>query len=353
MSERLKIAEELLGAAIAPGGFAPCPGKARHTKPGGPKDFKVIMDGAPTGFCFHSSCSEEVATFNKELRRRIWFAENPRHAGTAWHERARAEEVRKDWGVAEEPMAATEPKPALNLEAIEEFIRGVAPVDGEFLRRRSPVDVAGLTSADFLEMVFEHGEMALVFTDKCSQGDYLYWCGKGGYRLSKTQGVKAVKSALASTGRDGVLFLSNPVNGQWMINPNSVKGGGEAKWSRRSEANVTRWKYFVLESDEVEEAKWLRVLGNAKLPIVAIYTSGRRSVHALVRCEVESKSAWDATRNILRQYVCPLGADPAALTAVRLTRLPGCMRNGQMQRLLYLDRAPDSGAIWLKPELRE
>jgi len=45
--------------------------------------------------------------------------------------------------------------------------------------------------------------------------------------------------------------------------------------------------------------------------------------------------------------LCTLGADPKALTAVRLSRLPQCMRGetGKLQELLYLD--PD--ATELKP----
>jgi len=46
-----------------------------------------------------------------------------------------------------------------------------------------------------------------------------------------------------------------------------------------------------------------------------------------------------------------LGADPAALSAVRLTRLPNCMRgeNGTLQQLFYLDDAPDDTPICRKP----
>ena len=42
-----------------------------------------------------------------------------------------------------------------------------------------------------------------------------------------------------------------------------------------------------------------------------------------------------------------LGADPAAMTPVRLTRLPGCTRNGKEQRLIYLNPKPshEGGAI--------
>ena len=87
-------------------------------------------------------------------------------------------------------------------------------------------------------------------------------------------------------------------------------------------------------------------------PIAAIYTSGKRSIHALVRYDVASKAEWDAVKKSLLQIVAPLGADPAALTAVRLSRLPGCTRAGEMQRLLYLCPNPQSTALRMLPELR-
>jgi len=95
------------------------------------------------------------------------------------------------------------------------------------------------------------------------------------------------------------------------------------------------------------------------LPIVAIYTSGGRSVHALVKVDCESKAQFDALRDDLIPVLAPLGADPSAITAVRLTRLPGTLRHGtkdkngkmkpypspRLQRLLYLDPNATARAI--------
>jgi hypothetical protein len=126
----------------------------------------------------------------------------------------------------------------------------------------------------------------------------------------------------------------------------------QPKYTRRSQQNVTAWRYFVLESDELSAVDWLRVLVHSALPIAAIYTSGKRSIHALVKIEVPSKSTWDAAKKTLISLVCPLGADPAALTAVRLSRLPGCLRGTELQRLLYLDPSASRSVIRLLPALR-
>lgn len=340
---RQQIAEEILGAPLENGQFAPCPGKDRHTKGDGKRDFRVVLDGAPTGYCFHGSCSDDVAAFNKELRRRIWFAEHGNEIAP-----------KGSWGesVASEPKSETKARPELDMEQVREFIRGVPFVDGAWLARRSVHEVESVKSGEFLEQLYRNGERVLIFADQRTQGDFCWWIGRGGYRMSQERTVKAKPSGLPAGTKEGVWFLTNPVTGKWAINAKLSVEGQPAKWSRRSEGNVTSWRYYVLESDELDTDSWLRVLVNLPIPIAAIYTSGGRSIHALVRMEVDSKSQWDAVRNVLRAIACPLGADPAALSAVRLSRLPGCKRGDRLQKLLYLHPDPDHVAIRLLPEVR-
>ena len=101
------------------------------------------------------------------------------------------------------------------------------------------------------------------------------------------------------------------------------------------------------------------LINDIPLPISAIYTSGGRSIHALVRVDAASKPQWDALRDRISPLVTKLGADPAAMTAVRLTRLPGALRFGktardgtfeaferpQQQKLLYLNPRPECRPI--------
>jgi hypothetical protein len=49
-------------------GFCRCPGEALHTTRTGKKDCRVSVDGAPTIYCFHSSCAAVVAEANRRLR---------------------------------------------------------------------------------------------------------------------------------------------------------------------------------------------------------------------------------------------------------------------------------------------
>ena len=96
--------------------------------------------------------------------------------------------------------------------------------------------------------------------------------------------------------------------------------------SCRSEESVTAWRFMVLESDEAEEADWLAVLAQMPLRIAAVYSSAGRSIHALVRVDAASKEEWDSMARLIKPVAIRLGADKGCITAVRLTRLPGCYR---------------------------
>jgi hypothetical protein len=86
---------------------------------------------------------------------------------------------------------------------------------------------------------------------------------------------------------------------------------------------------MVLESDiyGIEE-QWISFLCGLRWPIVALYTSGGKSVHALLRVDAVTKHHWDVLRDGMKSYLTKHGADPTVFTAVRLTRLPGCLRHG-------------------------
>lgn len=333
---RERIACELLGvASLSASGFAPCPGRGRHTSDDGEKDFRVTLDGAPTGYCFHGSCSAEVEQFNKELRRRIWFAEHPIED----RQDAPSDDLPKN-EVAPVPDAEPIPNvPKYDEQKLREFVRNVPPVTRANLKAASPVKVEGGCLADFFDLLFADGERVAVFSNFFSQGDFLHVVGKGSCRLGRQRGVKAVPSDLPVRGKEGIWFLSNPVTGNWDV----VNDKGERKYGRRSWQNVTTFRYAVLESDTAPEDLWLRALVKLPLPIVAMYSSGGKSIHALVRVDAGSKIQWDEivrgkndrtrTRGMgLIDLVCPLGADPAALTAVRLTRAPYCYREGTQPR---------------------
>lgn len=246
--------------------------------------------------------------------------------------------VSRNKGVARAPRSQAESVPKYNPELLQRVIAGVPAVDREWFKSRSPMKVEGVTPGQFIESLYDKGQRVLVMTAFNGQGDFLWQVGKGGFRLGSQEGVKAVRSELPiDGGKDGVWFLNQPVSGKWEQNPVH-----RTRKTRRSGCNVTEWRYMVLESDEAQEGDWLRLAAKLEMPIVAMYSSGRRSIHALVRVDSATYEDMDVMlRTKVKQVLCPLGADGGALTAVRLTRLPGCLRGGELQELIYLN--PQAG----------
>lgn len=227
------------------------------------------------------------------------------------------------------PVTIVQPsKPKFDPDRLKGFAAKTSGIDQPWLHSRSPVSINGITSASFLDQLYEPGEKVLVFTNLHSQGEVLYEVGKE-------------NKALPKLTADGVWFLVNPVDGQTHPNPRQ-----DNKPSRRSEESVTSWRYLVLESDVADPKEWLSCLVQLPLQISAIYTSGGKSIHALVRVDAVSKQQWDAIRNQIRPILVPLGADEAAMTGVRLSRLPGALRGLQQQELIYLNPQPSPEPIF-------
>jgi hypothetical protein len=255
-----------------------------------------------------------------------------RSAEKASHEKPRGHLIGDDFrpGPAVSPPSAPAKqweKPAkvmfdpVKLRSLAENWRSV--VNLPWLANRSAVDPATVNAGDFLKLLYGDTGKIVIFTNQKSQG----------------QAVWPVEK-IPEGSADGVWFLPQPTDGcYWPNTRMPPKPDGTPKMSRRSEESVQEFRYMVFESDEAEVQDWLGFLVQIPLQIDAIYTSGGRSVHALVRVDRRTKREWDAYKEELAPVVnllCLGGADPKALTAVRLTRLPGCWRGDRLQKLLYV-----------------
>jgi hypothetical protein len=204
-------------------------------------------------------------------------------------------------------------------EKLREIAAKAPGIDPKYVASRSPSPLLR-NSAMFLNELYRPGEKVLVFTDFQSQGQVLFNTG-------------AVWSApLPTRTDDGAWFLINPVDGEYHPNPRQ-----QNKPSRRSEESITSWRFLLLESDVAPREEWLACLVQLPLKIVAIYSSGGKSIHALVRLDATSKADWDAQRDEIKPIVVELGADENALTGVRLSRLPCVIRGTKRQHLFYLN----------------
>lgn len=214
---------------------------------------------------------------------------------------------------------AARPRPVYNPARLRDFAGSWAGVvDVVWLANRSAVDPAMVGSADFLSLLYGPEERVLCF----------HTVNREGNPWTQGEAVWPVDAPLRS-GRCGVWFLAQPVDGEYRINPRSQS----QKLSRRSEESVIRWPFLVLESDEAPVREWLGALVRLPLRIVAIYSSGGRSVHALVRVDARTKGHWDEIKSAMMpglSFLILNGADKGVFSAVRLTRLPGALREGKM-----------------------
>lgn len=200
-----------------------------------------------------------------------------------------------------------------------------------WLWERSPKRPEAMNAWSFLTNIFRPDEIALVFDVFEAKQPFAT------VQISAPMDCR-VPALLRQGGRygKGVWFLCNPVDGAWHHNPR------QSTESCRSEESVTDFRFAVLESDEAPPNLWLAFIAQLPIRVVAIYTSGGKSIHVLWRVDAPSKSAWDETIAPLKRQTKVLGADPGCLSAVRLTRLPQCWRpeKGGFQRLLYLNPNP-------------
>jgi len=240
-------------------------------------------------------------------------------------------------------------KPQFNEAKLERIANKLHGVDAYWLAARSPKTPANRYPASFLHEVYCPGEQVLVFTQFRTQGQYLWRHVGIPFNAGELEGVRW-------NSPEGVWFLTNPVDGL-------LKENDSGKPSRRSEQNITAWRYLLLESDHAAPEHWLSALVQMPIPISAIYSSGGRSIHALVRIDATSKQHSADLRARLKPTLVILGADPGALSAVRLSRLPNCNRLGksaadgryhaypqpQLQSLLYLNPSPKQMPICEMP----
>jgi hypothetical protein len=349
LREEQGIAEDIFGPLTWNGAeaYRLCPGEARHTTRTTATDCRVVCERiplaggilAPGVYCWHSSCQNEVEAASYALR-------------TALRSRGAGE----TWKTPRHP-ATPKPKPQFDPAKLAKVASKLDGIDGAWLADRSSIRPDTRTPASFLHALYEPGEMVLVFDIYKSQGQNVWTCKKPPFDARELDSFR--------TGKEqGVWFLTNPIDGT--NKPTGQKNpDGTEKLSRRTWQNVTSWRYMVLESDKADPAHWLAALVQMPLRIAAIYTSGGKSIHALVRLDATSKADWDCRRDAMKTALVTLGADPGALSAVRLSRLPGCERLGttdkagvyhpypapRMQELLYLNPRPTLTPICELPPL--
>jgi len=216
----------------------------------------------------------------------------------------------------------------------------------EQLKSLSPVDVRGVTAIQYLRHVFAKKERVILATRMTDPGTV--WENDPQNPLSREDELDDFAHPVHGLG---VWFLSNPVTGEFLQLERLKSASNPLGETLRAEENLTSYRHLVLESDDAPTEQWLRALVQLPLPIISIASSGGRSLHALVRVGASSSAEWHAIKAFVGPVLVTLGADKNALTAVRLTRLPGSYRSetGKWQELLFLNPNADETPICRLP----
>jgi KaiC/GvpD/RAD55 family RecA-like ATPase len=129
--------------------------------------------------------------------------------------------------------------------------------------------------------------------------------------------------------------------GAWMrFNPTTERGTGAE--GAVKDADITAFRFMMIESDVLSLEQQLAFYRRCKLPIAAIIQSGGDSAHAWVHMDCADDATYtEAVARVLASLE-PFGFDRANKNPSRLSRLPGAQRTigakgDGVQRLLYLD----------------
>lgn len=178
----------------------------------------------------------------------------------------------------------------------------------------------------YLQALFESDEYVAYVTESFMAADRRR-PAKGCWDRTAGQLIEELDACGGDVGK--VMGDCDPEIGAWIcFNP--VDGTG------RKDANVTSYRYALVECDNMEPSKQLAAIHQMELPCAALVYSGGKSIHAIVR--VNAPDYAEYRKRVDHLYAtCQkngLTLDQQNRNPSRLSRMPGILRAGQKQALL-------------------
>lgn len=135
----------------------------------------------------------------------------------------------------------------------------------------------------------------------------------------------------------------NEAAGVW-IRFNPLDGTGGAK-----NANVTRWKYALVESDDLSIQEQNFLYKKLELPIELLVNSGGKSLHAIVKVDADGPEEYSKRVSYLYEYLEAHGCaiDKQNSNCSRLSRMPGVKRGEGRQYIVETNIGRASWADWV------
>ena len=211
-------------------------------------------------------------------------------------------------------------------------------VEGQEIREPASWDPAG-ELIRYLETLFEAGENVGYVVKSWKKDEKWLPANKGSYDRTAGQLIEE----LAKSGGDlgSVLGDYNPESGAW-IRFNPVDGEGAR------DANVTDYRYALVESDGMDIEKQHAIIRELELPVACLVYSGGKSLHAIVRVDAPDYGEYRKRVDYLYE-VCRkngLEIDQNNRNPSRLSRMPGVVRGDKKQFLVDTNIGKSGWTEW-------
>jgi hypothetical protein len=237
---------------------------------------------------------------------------------------------------------APKPKPNAAMRACENWLNGrsateqdlyaaspIKPDRDDFTQDAQTLIESLYTATDYLNIVCayslnNHGKANPKGSGKCLP--CLDWC-----RWFHAKGVPQTRA------------------GAW-LRPNPVSGTGSGFDGAVMDADVTAFRFLLLESDCLPFPLQLSAIASFRLPVAAVLTSGGSSYHAWIFLNAHDLEEYAQSATRILSAAAKFGFDAANKNPSRLSRLPGVVRGVKpqgdgRQRLIYLNPTPKWRAI--------
>jgi hypothetical protein len=327
MTDPRQVAAGIVGAVdwqTEVSGFCRCPGESLHTHPTGKKDCRVSVDGAPTIYCFHSSCAPAVASANRNLR--LAIGQSP------WELQLPGGKILRSGDVLQSSGAVLP----------REVVQARARAEGRDAGEQLALETLKAIAERFKPELFEKfrwpfaqivADSPLLVSERDADEQFRTWLKLWPAHCHVWIGD------VYSSGKPEHRTHFRPVAEWYQIGPvmgNFTCGSSFKPGSyQRSNANCNGTRFMVIESD---------TLPKDEVGAIFAYLNRRLhfNLHAIIDTAGKSLHGWfDAPRTPrieaqLKATLTVFGCDPKLFTYSQPVRVPGAYRDGKLQRIIWL-----------------
>lgn len=200
------------------------------------------------------------------------------------------------------------------------------------------------------------GEMLEYFTTLFQPDDFVGYCTKFREVETKDGGTRLVPAGTQyrRTAGDIIEKLRNStienalgtldLRAGAYIRFNPLDGKGE------NNANVTRRKYCLLESDDISAEQQYSLIKAMNLPCEFVISSGGKSLHAIVRVDAENEAQYKERVKDIYDFAAKSGFKPDGQdkNESRFSRLPGVKRGDKWQYIVARKIGATSYQDWVE-----